>query len=66
MTTARQWSPVVIFDAGKCHNIPTGAKLLLAQVENEETALQIAKNACVSMPNAIGCAIQPFLGEVTT
>jgi len=60
-----QWSPVVILDAGKRHGIPTGEKLILDPVGAEEEALQVAANACWSMPAAIGCTVQPFVREVT-
>jgi len=63
-TTPSQWSPVVILDAGKRHGIPTGEKLILDPVGTEEEALQVAANACLSMPATIGCTIQPFPCEV--
>jgi len=60
ISTPNQWAPVVIVDAGKCHGILTGERLILDPVATEEAAMQIAKDACLSMPDAIACTIQPF------
>jgi hypothetical protein len=61
---SNQWSPVVILDGGKCHGIQTGERLILDPVGSDDEALQVAANACLSMPGAIACTIQPCLCEV--
>lgn len=60
ISTPNQWAPVVFLDAGINNGIRTGERLILEPVGTEEAAMQIAKDVCLSMPDAIACTIQPF------